>query len=250
MDSIEDVLHRAEVLTHGYARDIRAAERRVAGLVRNHLLARAAQMDAAAGAVNSACSAPAAAPEPPSAPARLEAAMRRRARNMPQLCAQAVRTPSASAAMAQFISSSYTEPDGARLFACLLKLTGRDEGARFWWQFAAGAGDPHSAYYLVLHHAQQGELNDAHHWYRQVVAFRAERPGATVRILAQLLAAQDPEAGPGGYESVALWEVMCEQFLAAIRAPLHIDDNADDDLGEIPLPEPDLIEEIKDLATV
>ncbi|MEU3464614.1 hypothetical protein ABZ721_32275 [Streptomyces sp. NPDC006733] len=250
MDHIEEVLDRAEILTHGYSRDTRAAERRVAALVRTHLMERAAQMDATAAAAGAFhCSSPRSR-ETTSTPARLEAAMRRRARHIRQMCAQAVRTSSASASMAQFISSSHTEPEGARLFACLLKLTGRDEGARFWWQFAAGAGDPHSAYYLVLHHAQQGELSEAHHWYRQVVAFRTERPGATVRLLAQLLQVQEPQSGPDGMGSVTLWEVMCEQFLAATRGPLHIEENGDDDYGDIPLPEPDLVEEIKDLAAV
>ncbi|GGT89496.1 hypothetical protein [Streptomyces violascens] len=59
------------------------------------------------------------------------------------------------------------EPYGAPAFACLPHLTDRAEAARFWWQFAAGAGSPAAAHRLYPHPLRYGEPHDAQHWREQ-----------------------------------------------------------------------------------
>ncbi|MEU0646066.1 hypothetical protein [Streptomyces umbrinus] len=39
------------------------------------------------------------------------------------------------------MAHSLPEPVGARVLACILQLTEREDAARFWWQYAAGAGE-------------------------------------------------------------------------------------------------------------
>ncbi|WP_333749125.1 hypothetical protein [Streptomyces sp. IBSBF 2394] len=51
--------------------------------------------------------------------------------------------------------------------ACILQLTDTDEGARFWWQYAAGAGLAAASYCLYLHHLALGERHTAEWWHRQ-----------------------------------------------------------------------------------
>ncbi|GAA2427656.1 hypothetical protein [Streptomyces coeruleofuscus] len=59
--------------------------------------------------------------------------------------------------------------DGALHFACLLSLADSSEGAQWWWQFAAGAGNATAAHCLHLFHLGRGELRDADHWAHQAV---------------------------------------------------------------------------------
>jgi hypothetical protein len=59
------------------------------------------------------------------------------------------------------------DPRGALVFACLLQVSGRDEGATFWWRFAAGAGSHHAAWCLYLEHRSRGEARDADYWLDQ-----------------------------------------------------------------------------------
>lgn len=68
--------------------------------------------------------------------------------------------------LAQFLSSRIPEPDGAMVLGCVLQLAGREDSARFWWQFAAGAGDQKAACCLYLHHTALGELREAELWHR------------------------------------------------------------------------------------
>ncbi|WP_221359255.1 hypothetical protein [Streptomyces beigongshangae] len=60
--------------------------------------------------------------------------------------------------------------DGALHFACLLSLADISDGAQWWWQFAAGAGNATAAYCLHLFHLGRGELRDADHWAHQIIA--------------------------------------------------------------------------------
>ncbi|MGW0580456.1 hypothetical protein ACWD25_31880, partial [Streptomyces sp. NPDC002920] len=53
--------------------------------------------------------------------------------------------------------------------ACLLSLADAGDGAQWWWQFAAGAGNATAAYCLHLFHFGRGELRDADHWAHQAV---------------------------------------------------------------------------------
>ncbi|MGW7260697.1 hypothetical protein [Streptomyces sp. NPDC054834] len=69
--------------------------------------------------------------------------------------------------VAQFLTDQVPEPRSALALACVLQLTDTDDGARLWWQFAAGAGQPAAAYCLYLHHLAQGEDNTANWWHQQ-----------------------------------------------------------------------------------
>lgn len=60
--------------------------------------------------------------------------------------------------------------DSALLFGCLLHLADRTEGARFWFQYAAGAGSRTAARCLHLHHLARAEVRTARHWKQQVQA--------------------------------------------------------------------------------
>lgn len=69
--------------------------------------------------------------------------------------------------VAKFVTDQVPEPRAALGLACVLQLTDTDEGARFWWQYAAGAGQAAAAYCLYLHHLALGEGDTADFWHRQ-----------------------------------------------------------------------------------
>ncbi|WP_369180964.1 hypothetical protein [Streptomyces mutabilis] len=69
-------------------------------------------------------------------------------------------------AVADFLTDQVPEPRSALALACVLQLSDTDEGARFWWQYAAGAGQA-AAYCLYLHHLAQGEGDAADWWHHQ-----------------------------------------------------------------------------------
>ncbi|MFD4528485.1 hypothetical protein ACFWP7_32125 [Streptomyces sp. NPDC058470] len=67
----------------------------------------------------------------------------------------------------EFLTDQLPEPPGAWLLGCALHLAGVADGARFWWQYAAGAGHTPAAYCLSLHHHARGEAHAAAFWYDQ-----------------------------------------------------------------------------------
>ncbi|MGB9999625.1 hypothetical protein ACPMJQ_34595 [Streptomyces pseudogriseolus] len=69
--------------------------------------------------------------------------------------------------VADFLTDQVPEPHSALALACVLQLSDTDEGARFWWQYAAGAGQAAAAYCLYLHHLAQGEDAAADWWHHQ-----------------------------------------------------------------------------------
>ncbi|MEU1853715.1 hypothetical protein ABZ499_31740 [Streptomyces sp. NPDC019990] len=72
----------------------------------------------------------------------------------------------AAAHLAKFAEEP-ADIDGALHFACLLSLADSSDGAQWWWQFAAGAGNATAAHCLHLFHLGRGELRDADHWAHQ-----------------------------------------------------------------------------------
>lgn len=76
------------------------------------------------------------------------------------------RTPAAD--VNDFVTDQVPEPRSAVILACLLQLTDTTAGARFWWQYAAGAGLPAAAYCLYLHHLTLGEDDTANWWHCQI----------------------------------------------------------------------------------
>ncbi|MEV0445569.1 hypothetical protein AB0I84_12215 [Streptomyces spectabilis] len=78
---------------------------------------------------------------------------------------------------AQHLSRLADEPvdaDGALYFGCLLNLVQERDGALWWWQFAAGAGNATAAHCLYLLHLRHGELRDASHWAHQAFILGAQ----------------------------------------------------------------------------
>ncbi|WEO93441.1 hypothetical protein A6P39_005070 [Streptomyces sp. FXJ1.172] len=68
------------------------------------------------------------------------------------------------------IADSPVDSEGALHFGCLLDLAGKHDGALWWWQFAAGAGNATAGYCLYLFHTRRGDLRDAGHWWHQHLA--------------------------------------------------------------------------------
>ncbi|WP_326615368.1 hypothetical protein OG949_41400 (plasmid) [Streptomyces scopuliridis] len=158
MDSpIDELLSRARLLTEPYTRDeVDAAEQR--------LLAR---MGAATDEP-----APAAPGKSPPGAAEVEAA-----RDLRTLC-EAVVARTGMDSLSDFISRTMPEPLGARVLGCILQLKDSEEAARFWWQYAAGAGDPAASYCLYLHHRGLGEHGEARWWHKQTRRIQARPPTA------------------------------------------------------------------------
>jgi hypothetical protein len=100
------------------------------------------------------------APDEPSTPANPAA------EDLHTLCETLVQhTPGSE--VADFLTEQVPEPRSALVLACVLELTETSEGARFWWEYAAGAGQSAAAYCLYLHHLALGERETADWWHRQ-----------------------------------------------------------------------------------
>ncbi|MFD0039288.1 hypothetical protein ACFVIZ_16810 [Streptomyces anulatus] len=83
------------------------------------------------------------------------------------LCETVVTRTTALRTLRTFLTPQFPEPPGARVLGCILQLAESEENARFWWQYAAGAGDPAASYCLYLHHRALGEHAPARWWHEQ-----------------------------------------------------------------------------------
>jgi hypothetical protein len=88
-------------------------------------------------------------------------------RQLDLISAQVLNTPQAATWLSRLDNTRHIEPEGALVFACLLHLAGREDGAQFWWQFAAGSGSHAAATCLSYHHHRNAELRDADYWREQ-----------------------------------------------------------------------------------
>ncbi|MGI5446337.1 hypothetical protein ACQEVM_11355 [Streptomyces sp. CA-243310] len=138
-------------------------------------------------------------------------------RDLKSVCLGAVCDPNAEARLASFARGGHTDLAGAVVFGCLLHLSGLREGARFWWQFAAGSGRARTAaaaYCLFLDHSRRGEHHDARLWAR--------------------------ELGRRGYRPAGHRELREVRLCAQAAVLRHVDQLDDPDLGPVPLPKPGL----------
>ncbi|MCL7377794.1 hypothetical protein [Streptomyces sp. 35G-GA-8] len=149
------------------------------------------------------------------------------------LSAEALHGIDAAGRLARLANSRRIDPDGALYFACLLNLAGWHEGAQFWWQFAAGAGNPTAAYCLYLLHLGRGERRDAAHWADQA----ADLDSGLVALPAGRLTVSRPTTHHRRPPSPAL--------RAAVQR-LTIEE--DEEFGSVPHPDPHLAEQIGELA--
>ncbi|CAL9673004.1 hypothetical protein [Streptomyces sp. enrichment culture] len=78
--------------------------------------------------------------------------------------------------VADFVTDQLPAPRSALALACVMQLTYTDDGARFWWQYAAGAGQSAAAYCLHLHHLANGEEDLADWWHQQIRATATPAP--------------------------------------------------------------------------
>ncbi|MFF7566728.1 hypothetical protein ACFZB4_43100 [Streptomyces pseudovenezuelae] len=90
----------------------------------------------------------------------------RAARSLAALC-EAVVTHCFADQLADFLTDQIPQPRTARILGCVLYLAGVDTGARFWWQYAAGAEDAPASYCLYLQHLAHGDPRAAALWQAQ-----------------------------------------------------------------------------------
>ncbi|MFI7337877.1 hypothetical protein ACIBUY_08020 [Streptomyces sp. NPDC050085] len=96
------------------------------------------------------------------------------------LCRSLVGTPQSLHEMSSFISNRILEPSGAVVLGCVLQLAGRDDSARFWWQFAAGAGCRPAVHCLYLHHLSLGETQEADWWRAFLTQDQPDEPDLVI----------------------------------------------------------------------
>ncbi|WP_062209472.1 hypothetical protein [Streptomyces sp. NBRC 109706] len=158
------------------------------------------------------------------------------------LCRTVVEQDGALQHMAAFLGRRILQPDGARVLGCALQLGGQEDSARFWWQFAAGAGDGAAAYCLYLHHMALGEEWEAELWHRQADPEHHPHPEA--------------DEQPDGSSPALVLRVLAllhrgEDYLtAAASAVIHYLPDAVQFVDEIelPLPTPDFARKIEELT--
>ncbi|MFE7049855.1 hypothetical protein ACFVAM_16000 [Streptomyces californicus] len=174
------------------------------------------------------------------------------AKDLRALCATLV-THTPATTVAHFLTDQLPEPRSALILACVLQLTDTEDAARFWWQYAAGAGQSAAAYCLHLHHLARGEEDTARFWHDQMdhtpppssapVPDHGERldtaPAATMlRVLHHL--SRDRAPRPSSATVTSLMTYMpTATAVGYLREP---------DM-ELPLPGPDFARTIRTLLT-
>ncbi|MEU5313645.1 hypothetical protein [Streptomyces sp. NPDC021562] len=118
---------------------------------------------------------PASAPPPAPEEAEDGCGAAEAAKDLRALC-ETVLSHTSPADVADFVTDQVPAPRSALALACVLQLTDTADGARFWWQYAAGAGQSAAAYCLHLHHLSNGEDDIADWWQQQTDAIAAPVP--------------------------------------------------------------------------
>ncbi|MFC4495364.1 hypothetical protein ACFPA8_14605 [Streptomyces ovatisporus] len=141
-----------------------------------------------------------------------------------------------------FLAHRLLEPEGALVLGCVLSLADREDSARFWWQFAAGAGDRGAACCLYLHHMALGEGQEAELWRGQANVdhdVSATPVFANCRDLSAVLRLLE-----GLRDGVTRFSPAATAVIAYVPAAVgYVDD------VELPLPDPDFLHRIEELTT-
>ncbi|MGW5658453.1 hypothetical protein [Streptomyces humi] len=165
------------------------------------------------------------------------------------LCRGTVHHAGAAAHITTFTTATSRDPDGALTFASLLYLADQDEGARFWWHYAAGAGNTTAALCLYLLHLSHGEMRDAAYWAGQIDCLNA-LGWSTYTPVAHHAGIQHSAcmAGPAiHYTLPASAPALSEEALKDAVDDLPIP--YDGDVGPVPQPMPNLAAHWEDLVT-
>ncbi|MBJ3812712.1 hypothetical protein JGB26_37550 [Streptomyces flavofungini] len=199
----------------------------------------------------------------PAGRGRKDGVARAAARDLQSLC-EAVVTTAAVTSLSDFLTQALPKPPGARVLGCILQLSGAEDSARFWWQYAAGAGDTPASYCLYLHHLSLGERGEAAWWQQQtpsaaLPAGMADEPGGcpepgfplnhppvrmdrsvptTLRVLSRLKVSERA-AGPGARPAVV--GAVMDYVATAVN---YVDPDI-----ELPLPDADFTDHIRVLTT-
>ncbi|MFJ3229199.1 hypothetical protein ACIPJS_38425 [Streptomyces sp. NPDC086783] len=99
------------------------------------------------------------------------------ARSLAALC-EAVVARCTATQLADFLTDQVPQPRAAWILGCVLQLAGTEDGARFWWQYAAGADDGAASYCLYLQHLARGDAHSAALWQAQADDGIAPEDGA------------------------------------------------------------------------
>jgi hypothetical protein len=140
----------------------------------------------------------------------------------------------------QFVARCLPEPDAARILGCILNLASCPDSARFWWQYAAGAGDQPATYCLALYHRAHGEDHEADWWHTQMdlptsdADSDEQQPASTATVLRVLRILRH------GRPPSKLATTLISYVPAAVGF-------VDDDL-ELPLPDPDFTDRLGTLV--
>ncbi|MEU8582301.1 hypothetical protein [Streptomyces abikoensis] len=138
-----------------------------------------------------------------------------------------LRAPGAVHDLERFVQNREADSTGALVFACLLHLADHGEGARFWWQFAAGAGEDTAGYCLFLDHCRRGEYHDADYWGDRLLRH--------------------------DFAPARAWGDRARAATTVVPVPsdvtVHITERHHPDLGPVPLPEPPIVQELRDLTS-
>ncbi|NJP75070.1 hypothetical protein [Streptomyces sp. C1-2] len=90
------------------------------------------------------------------------------AQSLAALCEAVVTHCAAAEQLADFLTDQVPQPRAAWILGCVLQLAGAHDGARFWWQYAAGADDAPASYCLYLQHLAEGDTHAAALWQTQI----------------------------------------------------------------------------------
>ncbi|MFD8141870.1 hypothetical protein [Streptomyces sp. NPDC059708] len=191
-------------------------------------------------------------PTAPAAPASRPAALHEQAAHQLWALSQNVITNTEAADhIARFQDAR--DPGGALAFACLLDLAHVEDGAQFWWQFAAGAGNPTGALCLYLLHLRRGEMRDASHWASQIGQLEAADDGAIAHYRPVPHEQTHPTAPSAGitmrYETRSAPDDISISDEAVKDTVEQLGMDRHEELGRILTPTAGLAKQIEELAT-
>ncbi|MFK4184366.1 hypothetical protein ACI2L4_10155 [Streptomyces sparsogenes] len=170
----------------------------------------------------------------------------RAAQDLRALCQSVIHDADAAGRLNRFETTR--DPGGALAFACLLVLANEEQGAQFWWQFAAGAGNATGALCLHLLHLCRGELRDAHHWAQQTILLE-DWPCQYAPVAHEVVDAAAPAVGVAVH--IELSDDGATVSENAVRDAIEdLDVRRIEDFGAIHQPSPRLAHQLEDLVSI